>query len=223
MTQYLTVGEIATKVPGATKVFRKYKIDFCCGGNQPLSKVGGANTAKILEEIEQCKINTQNNVNWEQQPIETIIEHLVGYYHDRHRKDLPELITLAQKVETAHVDKKQCPHGLAELLREMLNEMEVHMLKVENVLFCNMTQGVKNDQDFNCVAELKNEHEELGGDLIKIDMLTNNFTLPKEACNTWQALYLGLAKFVDELTEHVHMENNILFPKAIKRANDERV
>ena len=111
-----------------------------------------------------------------------------------------------------HADKPAVPKGLSEVLARLQAELESHMQKEEQILFPLMRAG-GSPMIVHPIAMMRHEHDEAGEELKAVAELTNELTLPAEACNTWRALYAGLAKFEEDLTEHIHIENNILFPK----------
>ena len=123
---------------------------------------------------------------------------------------MPELLRLAQRVEYVHGAKPECPVGLANLLAEMQMELEGHMAKEEQILFP-MLASSNGGLPEGPIAVMRAEHVQHGGALAELERLTDNITPPVNACNTWRALYLGLAAFRDDLIQHIHLENNILF------------
>lgn len=212
-----TVGEIAATVPGATAVFRKFKLDFCCRGNVALSEaarergIDATDVARALEALDSSGVATPVS-----QDTAELIDHILSRYHEAHRRDLPELIRLARKVEAVHADHPQVPRGLAEALGGMLEELEGHMQKEELVLFPAMRQRPGGGLGAP-IAQLRHEHIDHGAQLQRLEALTGGFTLPEGACRSWQALYLGAARLAHDLMEHIHLENNILFPRYEER------
>ncbi len=144
--------------------------------------------------------------------VEDLIQLILERYHQVHRRELPELRALAQRVESVHADHPAVPKGLGEVLARLQGELESHMQKEEQILFPLMFSG-GSPMIVHPIAMMRHEHDEAGEDLKAVSKLTGDLTLPAEACNTWRALYAGLAKFAEDLTEHIHIENNILFPK----------
>jgi regulator of cell morphogenesis and NO signaling len=205
------LGEIAANIPGATAVFRRYKLDFCCGGAETLEEAArhkGVDSAQVESEL-RTLAPTRSEVP---DSNEDIIAHIVERYHNVHRREIPELRALARRVEAVHVDHAAVPVGLANILGRMQAEMESHMQKEEQILFPMMLAG-GNPMIVHPIAMMRHEHDEHGENLAAVAVLTNDLTLPAEACNTWRALYAGLAKLAEDLTEHMHIENNILFPR----------
>ncbi|WP_374655577.1 iron-sulfur cluster repair protein YtfE [Dongia sp.] len=210
--EHRTIGEIAATLPGATGIFRNYKLDFCCGGDVALADAV-AKTGLDLAEIKKA-LTALDTQGAEALPADTgaLIEHILERYHAVHRRELPELYRLASKVEAVHAAHPAAPAGLANLLAEMLNDLESHMAKEEAVLFPLFRRG-GHPSIVHPIGQMRREHDSHGQYLRQLDTLTNGFTPPPEACRSWQALYTGLSKLTDDLMQHIHIENNILFPQ----------
>jgi regulator of cell morphogenesis and NO signaling len=207
-----SLGEIAASLPGATAVFRKHKLDFCCGGDVPLETAAaarGIDAHALLHELEALQAP---DTATEPRDNAALIDYILQRYHETHRRELPELVRLARKVEAVHAAHPNVPHGLADHLHRMLGELEMHMRKEELILFPVMLNrpGVVLDGP---IFQMRHEHDEHGDALRRLEALTNDFTLPPGACRSWQALYTGAAKLADDLMEHIHLENNVLFPR----------
>jgi regulator of cell morphogenesis and NO signaling len=207
-----TLADIATKLPGATGIFRAHKLDFCCGGNVTLSEAA-AKRGLSLSGVEAALLALDPGAK---RAVPTapaaLIDHILTHYHEVHRRELPELIRLATRVEAVHREHASVPAGLAAQLEEASNELESHMLKEEAILFPLMRSG-GNPMILHPIARMRDEHDEHGERLRAIETLTHGLTLPDDACPTWRALYAGLRKLIDDLMEHIHLENNILFPQ----------
>jgi regulator of cell morphogenesis and NO signaling len=206
------VGEIAVNLPGATGVFRKFGIDFCCHGTAPLgeaAKAAGLDVG-VLEEALNALDTTQSPEP--AQDTGAMIDHIVSRFHEVHRRQLPELIMLSRKVEQVHAGKAGVPAGLADLMQQALGELEVHMRKEELILFPAMRRQGAGPLD-GPIAQMRDEHVDHGEFIERVTAMTDHFTPPEGACGTWRALYAGAAQFKDDLIEHIHTENNILFPR----------
>lgn len=207
-----TLANIATTLPGATAVFRSRKLDFCCNGTALLSEAAAAKGIS-LPDIESALEEMAANGNHAALPLEPVelIELIEKKFHAVHRRELPELVRLAKRVEAVHRFHPGVPRGLTAHLERMAQELEGHMQKEEAILFPWMRQGggpmIKGP-----IALMMSEHEEQGADLRSLEVLTNGFTAPEEACTSWRALCLGARKFCGDVMEHIHQENNILFP-----------
>ncbi len=137
------------------------------------------------------------------------------HFHAGHRQELPRLLAMAAKVEHVHADKPDCPRGLAAHLQAMTGRLEQHMQKEETVLFPMLMAGAA-ARAVAPIQVLTAEHEEHGRDLARLRTLAHAFVPPPGACGTWRALYLGLAEFERAIMEHIHLENHVLFPGALR-------
>lgn len=210
------VGDIAATLPGATAIFRRHKIDFCCGGGKPLEVAcseKGLDAGTMAGELEQLRAGSSNTAGWQERPLSDLLDHILANYHDKHRRDLPELVRLASRVEAVHRDNPACPHGLAAALREVAQELEMHMQKEEQILFPMIGRGM-GAMAGGPISVMQHEHDEHGERLRNLERLAHNFELPPGACNTWRATYAGVRALVDDVMEHIHLENNVLFPRA---------
>jgi len=144
--------------------------------------------------------------------VDALIDHILTRYHEIHRHELPQLIELAKKVERVHHDVAHAPLGLAEALRQIAIELDAHMKKEEFVLFPAMRNGLQEGIS-NPIAMMRHEHDVHDQSIRRIEELTGGFAVPEGACGSWQRLYAGLTKLCSDLREHIHAENDILFPR----------
>ncbi|MGD0023996.1 MAG: iron-sulfur cluster repair protein YtfE [Xanthobacteraceae bacterium] len=206
-----SLGDIAASIPGSTAVFRRHKLDFCCGGSESLERAArkkGLDPASIEAELSRLAPQ-QNSVP---ESVEDLIGYILQRYHQVHRQELPELRNLAIRVERVHVDHPAVPAGLSDLLERMQANLESHMQKEEQVLFPLMRAG-GNPMIVHPIGMMRHEHDEHGEELRALAALTGDMTAPDGACNSWRALYAVLAKLAEDLTDHIHIENNVLFPR----------
>ncbi|QXI26054.1 hemerythrin domain-containing protein [Pseudomonas vanderleydeniana] len=155
--------------------------------------------------------------SWRDEPAPQLISHLLTRYHARHREQLPELVRLARRVEQVHGTHAHCPDGLADLLTDMQQELESHMCKEEHVLFPLLQQGF-GARAAPPIQVMLFEHDQHAQALDKLLALTHGCTPPVDACHTWRTLYDGLQAFHDDLVQHIHLENNVLFANALNPA-----
>lgn len=141
-----------------------------------------------------------------------LIDHIVTTYHDMHRADLASLVRLAERVEDVHADDPEVPEGLARALGTLAREMEVHMVKEETILFPAMPAGGGAGIE-HPIAVMRADHENHAETIVLIGRLTRNLTPPDHACGSWRSLYRGTATLLDELTAHIALENDVLFPR----------
>ncbi len=213
------VGQIAVEHPLATRVFARHGIDFCCGGGKPLEEVctqRGFEAATILAEIEsELAAPSGAEVRWDQAPLGDLVEHILAAYHAPLREELPRLEAMARKVVDVHGDKQ--PDALPELLSvylELKADLEQHMAKEEQILFPMIKSG-RGAMAEGPISVMEREHDSAGNALKRLRELTDGYQVPAEACNTWRALWHGLAALEEALHQHIHLENNILFPRAL--------
>lgn len=210
------LGTLACEIPGATRLFHAYRLDFCCGGHRTLREAAlkrQVDMDSLATALETLRSRPALNEDWRTASPARLIDHLLERFHARHRLQLPELIRLARRVEQVHGDRPECPNGLADLLDSLYQELESHMLKEEQILFPLLlsrpalaAQGP--------IPVIRFEHDQHGEALERLAELTNDITPPYNACNTWRALYRGLQELREDLMEHIHLENNVLFPQA---------
>lgn len=212
-----SLGQLARRIPGATRLFDQHHLDFCCAGNRTLrtaAQEAGIEAEPIAHELRvlQQRIDDHADRDWSEAPDAELINHILIRYHAVHREQLPELVRLARRVEHVHGDRPNCPRGLADHLEAMAQELDSHMRKEELVLFPMIAHGQGGMADLP-IGVMRMEHDSHGVELRKLAELTNDITTPREACNTWRALYLGLRTFREDLMAHIHTENNILFER----------
>lgn len=205
------VADIAVNLPGATQVFRKHKIDFCCGGQVPLAEAVAAR-GEPLAAIEAELAALETEAADAPQSNEELIQHILNRYHAVHRAELPELIRLAARVEARHAGNAVVPQGIHDALVELTGALEEHMQKEEQILFPLMLAG-GHPMISAPIGRMRHEHDEHGERLARLEALAHGFELPQEACPTWRALYAGVRKLIDDVHEHVHLENNMLFAR----------
>jgi regulator of cell morphogenesis and NO signaling len=218
------LGQLARDIPGITAVFHKYQLDFCCGGKQSLRAAASKRDLDIdilQKELDALQLSAPDGEVWSGMSDTQLIEYILTRYHDVHREQLPELIRLAHRVERVHGNRADCPIGLTSHLESMCDELENHMLKEEQILFPMIIRGLQSAA-LHPVAVMRQEHDEHGEALAKIDLLTAGITPPDDACNTWCALYLGLQTLKTDLINHIHLENNILFNRIDGQLEDVR-
>ncbi len=206
------IGQIAVAVPGATAVFRRLKLDFCCGGQISLQQAAADKGLDALVVLAELSTLQRDTAPPEATEPTALIEHILERYHAVHRGQLPELIRMARRVEAVHRDNPSVPTGLSELLEIAEQEMLSHMEKEENILFPMMQAGGHPFVN-QPISMMRTEHVEHGAMLERLLALTNNAMPPEGACNTWRALYAGIAQFQNDLISHIHLENNVLFPQ----------
>ena len=206
------IGQIAVELPGATAVFRRHKLDFCCGGQLALQEACERKQLSVDTVLAELEGLQRVDVDVAQQPVPEVIDHILQRYHAVHREQLPELIRMARRVEAVHRDSPDVPTGLADHLEAMEQELLDHMDKEENILFPLLRAGGRG-MAHNPIAVMRHEHTSHGEQLERLMALAHDTKPPAGACNTWRALYAGIAQLSDDLINHIHLENNLLFPQ----------
>lgn len=213
------IGDIATEYPLATRVFHRHGIDFCCGGGKALDEAcaaRGVDTQLVIEELRK-ELATEKTPpkRWDQEPLEDLITHILIAFHKPLAEELPRLAQMARKVNDTHGAKH--PDMFPELLNVYLGlqaELQSHMAKEEQILFP-MIQSGQGAMAGGPISVMEHEHDSAGAALARLRTLTHDYEVPADACNTWRALWHGLQALEESLHEHIHLENNILFPRAL--------
>jgi regulator of cell morphogenesis and NO signaling len=211
-----TLAELAVAHPAASRVFQRLGLDYCCGGRKSLEDVcrsQGLDAARVI-----CAIAEEEKrvalPRWDHAPLSDLIRFIVSRYHEELRQELPQLIGLAARVEQRHGGKTSCPRGLHAHLEKMHASVLDHLVKEEQVLFPMIAAG-QAARALGPVRVMEEEHDDHGRSLQYVRLLTNNLTPPEDACPSWRALYARLAELESELFDHIHLENNVLFPRAL--------
>jgi regulator of cell morphogenesis and NO signaling len=226
-----TVREIALEQPSSIRVFERFGIDYCCGGRTPLLDACIARHLSIDEVLaaldSAATTSAPSPVDWTQTPLRQLIEHIVAKHHSFVKRELPRLAVLAQKVVNRHGDTQAHLPAIQRALAQLDDELTHHLAKEENILFpyvagleAALASGSSQpDACFgtvaNPIAMMTTEHEAAGALMAEIQRLSDGFTTPVGACPTYHAYYDGLKEFQQDLHQHIHLENNILFPRAI--------
>lgn len=226
-----TVGEIVKLDFRAADVFSSYGIDFCCGGKISVADACAANgtdESKLIGELEALQYQTGTAAhdfdNWK---LDFLTDYIINTHHQYVSKAIPQIIPLAQKVAEVHGANHPEVIRINELFRQLANELLMHMQKEEMVLFPYIKKLVAAEASGGCddgacfgtiaspIAVMEMEHETAGIILKQLERLSSGYTAPDDACNTFRVLYGKLKEFEDDLHMHIHLENNILFPKSI--------
>lgn len=210
------LAELATTSAGASRVFLRHGLDFCCHGDQSIAMActkKGIDAEQVVAELRAETVSNPVEESWQERPLAQLIAHIVDHFHAGHRAEVPRLAKMAERVEAVHGEKPDCPRGLAAHLHFMVDALEQHMQKEEQILFPMLLAG-QGAQAGGPIAVMEREHDEHGQSLAKMRRLAGDFVPPPAACRTWQALYLGLAELERDVMQHVALENHVLFPRA---------
>jgi len=225
-----TVGEIVAEDYRTAEVFQRYGIDFCCGGDKAVSTacaekdVDVETVASELAEIGNSNGPVENYTEW---APDFLADYIVNQHHTYAKRVIPQITQFANKVARVHGDRHPETREIAEVWHELSGEMVRHMQREELMLFPYIKQLVQAGEASDEVPspvfgsvpelleELEGDHEHTGDGLAKMEELSNGYTPPQDACNTYRALYASLQEFDARTKEHVHLENNLLFPRTI--------
>lgn len=224
-----TIGDIVTQDFRTAAIFKEAGIDFCCGGKKTLEAAcaeKGINPEKLLEKLDQPEkavgAVTHKFNEWEPG---FLCDYIVNEHHSYVRKTLPDLIHYTNKIANVHGERHPELLEVAELFSQINNELLQHMKKEENKLFPAVKDlfSTGSEQSKETIkselALLQDEHEFAGGAMDRINVITQGYRLPEDACNSYRISFQMLEQFEDDLHTHVHLENNILFPKALDKLN----
>jgi regulator of cell morphogenesis and NO signaling len=212
-----TLGDLAVTRAGASRVFHSLGLDFCCHGDRSLAQAcadKGLEPSKVLDAIEREDTPVADVSVWKQKPIGDLLDFIVGHYHERLRREIPELIAMARKVESVHADKPACPRGLAAHLEAVHTAVLDHLMKEEQILFPMIRAG-RGRMAAAPIQVMEMEHEDHGQSLARTRAIAADFLAPEEACGTWRSLYLRLEALEAELMDHIALENHVLFPRTL--------
>jgi regulator of cell morphogenesis and NO signaling len=231
ITPNTRVADIATVNPATIKVFQRHGIDFCCGGKRPLSEVCEEKhmTFTELRSALEGADGERPDLPAADAPLTEIVRFIVDHFHAGLREELPRLGQMAAKVLSVHGARH--PEVLPELeatFRALREELEMHMMKEERILFPYIERleemsargGALPASPFGSIeapiGAMEHDHDDAGRALARMRKLTGGYVPPEGACNTFRGLYHGLEEFEKGMHEHVHLENNILFPRATR-------
>jgi regulator of cell morphogenesis and NO signaling len=233
MTAEKTVRELALENPAATRVFEKLGIDYCCGGNKSLEEA--CRTANLpmdevldsLEMAEQSARAVQKDRNWTTELLADLVAHITSTHHKYTREEMARLGPFFDKVCSVHGKNHPGLPQIRETFRGLAQELTMHMMKEEMVLFpyiVRMEESVIQKEPVlpppfgsvqNPVSMMEHEHDSARNALRSMREASSGYAAPSDACVSYQTLYKALAEFEADLHQHIHLENNILFPRAI--------
>lgn len=227
-----TIGEIVAKDYRKAQVFKNMGIDFCCGGKKTIAEVcekKGIDPEEVERQLEAIKAENSNSEtdfqNWD---LGFLSDYIINTHHRYVRENTSFILELAQKVARVHGERHPELIKVAELFSRVGNDLTLHMVKEEKILFPFIkelaqvynTGGMLPSADFGKISVpiqmMDSEHEQVGGDFETIRAITSNYLLPVDACSSYTILFKKLEEYESDLHRHVHLESNILFPKAIQ-------
>lgn len=224
-----TLGEVVTKFPKAGDYFKDHKIDFCCGGNRPLTSAAAEQGMAVEELVNELnKLYSERPTDdpdrdWSEASFGELIDHIVNVHHAYLYQELPDLSTYVTKILRVHGPNHPEIATVHKLFHAFKTDMEQHSIKEEADAFPIILKYEEDPSDDNyamvdrVVHKLEEEHDEVGDIMKKIRKVTNDFELPSDACSTYRMVYQRLQEVEADTFKHVHLENNILFPRAMYR------
>lgn len=223
-----TVGQLVVERPSRARVFEKLGIDYCCGGKKPLrqaiveSKLDAEVVIQAIEDEAAGNAQPQAERNWATASLTDLADHIEQTHHAYLKQELPRLEFLTGKVANRHGDRRPELVEIHTIFLYFKAELEHHMMKEEHVLFplCRQLDNADGPIQAHCgsinnpITVMIREHDDAGDALARFRKLTNDYTPPDDACNTYRAMFDSLRQLEQDMHQHVHKENNILFPKA---------
>lgn len=228
----LTLSQIVNKNFRSASVFEKYDLDFCCRGNKQFDeacKEKGLDTDLIISELVNINpVTSDDNLRFTRWELDFLVDYIINNHHQYVRGSIPVIAMHAEKVVAAHGKNHPELIEVSKIFSMVYKELKQHLLKEEEILFPYIKHLVKVKDNLskyekpyfgniaNPIKMMEVEHETAGDGMFDIRRITENFQIPADACNTFNIFYNELKEFEEDLHKHVHLENNILFPKAIE-------
>lgn len=226
-----TVGQIVAQDYRTAQVFRTFGLDFCCGGNKTIEEAAAkekVDPTAVRRALQNLKSEGEAQENYNEWTLDFLVDYIVNNHHHFVRNKMPEIEAYAEKVAKVHGNQHPELHKIYTEVMDLYADLIEHLNKEEEILFPyikELTEAKKNntvpDNDHfgmgaDPVAMMEEEHDEAGETMVRIRELSSDFTPPEDACASYRVLFENLEGFEKDLHKHVHLENNILFPKALK-------
>ncbi|MBI3651470.1 MAG: iron-sulfur cluster repair di-iron protein [Acidobacteria bacterium] len=234
MKESKTVRELVVSYPGASRVFEKAGIDYCCGGGRSLDEACQAVGVSVnevlhkLEELPEFSLGNTTEKNWATEPLKNLISFIVETHHVFTKNELARLEKLLAKVCTVHGENHPELWNVNSLFIELKNDLLPHMFREEQVLFPYINALQEADTNHlpaptpffgtvqNPIRMMSLEHDAVGDILRALRQASHDFAVPEGTCISYATLYQALQEFEQDLHQHIHLENNFLFPRAIE-------
>ncbi|MBL8872188.1 MAG: iron-sulfur cluster repair di-iron protein [Planctomycetales bacterium] len=224
-----TVGNFVRDNPDRARVFESLRIDYCCGGKVSLDqacKKRGLDVTAVLQRLEQCDQSgrSESLIDADSMTLTELADHIEATHHAYLKEELPRLDSMTEKVARVHGEHEPRLAQTRQAFLALKAELEPHMMKEERILFPIIRQLEQADGplQFHCgsvanpIRQMEHEHDQAGNALAILSESTDRYTPPDWACNTYRAMLDSLARLESDMHQHVHKENNVLFPKAIR-------
>lgn len=232
-----TVREIAIKQPASVRVFESLGIDYCCGGQRSLREAcerASVSPDEVLNRISAAESEASTPAgDWTDASVAELTRHIVDDHHGYIRRESPRLISMCARVVERHGAAHPEVKSVQELFQALADELSLHMMKEENMVFPYLVQMEAALRErrpvppamFGSVempiSRMLADHDDAGALTARIRALSGGFAAPADACPTYRALYQGLEDFERDLHQRIHLENNILFPRALEMERKE--
>ena len=227
-----SLAQIVNTNHRAANVFEKYHLDFCCKGKRTLQQACTESELKIEEVLSDLEKTAQGNsssvpVSYEKMSLTQLTDYIVATHHSYVKKEMPAILGYLQKVASKHGGHHPEMIKVLEIFTAVKEEMGQHMQKEEQILFPRIKEVeqqlgegskiiINNSFLLSPISMMEQEHDHAGNAMTEIRQLTNNYNPPPDACTTYKLSFAALNAFELDLHQHVHLENNILFPKALR-------
>lgn len=228
MKEDITIGEVVALDFRAASIFREAGIDFCCGGKKSIDSTcteKGIDRDDLIEKLEKLKetpdTSGHNYIDWD---AGFLSDYIVNTHHKYVLKTLPELVAYTAKIASVHGEHHPELGIVADLFSQINKELLQHLKNEEEIFFPSIKQAKDSGSESakatikSEISRLSEEHEFAGGTMDKINVITSNYKVPDDGCNTYKVAFQLLREFEDDLHTHVHLENNIRYPKAMALA-----
>jgi len=225
-TRETHVSELAASAPATIKVFQRYGIDFCCGGHRPLTEACEAQQVdvdRLMRELEASLAEMPDERNWQGAPLQDLVMEIQHRFHQPLREELPRLAFMVDKVVRVHGHRHpEMLSGVQREFRALCDELLPHMTKEDEVLFPAIVALERGEPSpmgawpwiEGPIEVMEDDHDRAGAALANLRALTSGYQWPADACATFQGLFYGLSVLERDMHVHIHLENNILFPRA---------
>jgi len=226
------VGEFAATVPNAVKVFETYGIDYCCHGSDSLAKACkklGVHLSEVCQALEKNSvIKVEGFIDWDKKKLSELISYIVSKHHSFTKTELDRLINLLNKVCSVHENNHPELNKVKTLFYLLFQDLTTHLMKEEQVLFpyiIRLETAVDQKEPLpyshfgsvnNPIQMMMYEHDQASSLLKELHSVTNSYISPDDACASYKALYAGIKDLELDLHQHIHLESNILFPRAVE-------
>lgn len=237
ITSEMTVREVTAQVPESTRIFEKLNIDYCCGGARPLidacdsAGVEVDNVIEMLTDLGQSEVSESSVVDFQKLSLAELVSHILETHHIFTRSEMARIEALSAKVINAHSANHPELLKVENLFQRLCADLKPHMFKEEQILFpyivaMEQAEAKRQPSPFapfgtvrNPVWMMSKEHDSAGEILRELRLVTADYQVPPDACISYQTLYRAMEEFEKDLHQHIHLENNVLFPKAIEMEN----